>query len=260
MHPYIYIFGKQIGTYGLFMALGVLVVGALAIRKGKKLGILSEDILIVGSTAVGIALVCGKLMYILVTYRPAQLWLILRTGNFQILLGGGIVFYGGLLGGLLGGVLGTKLAGCKAADLVETVVPFIPLGHALGRIGCLMAGCCYGMEYDGPCAVHYAGSVAGLPPTQGYFPVQLLEALLNCGVCLFLLQYEKRAKRPMDILFTYLGSYAVVRFVLEFFRGDSIRGIYWGLSVSQWISLLLAAWVLGRALKEKIQAEMPGGK
>lgn len=240
MYPYIHIFGKVIGTYGLCMMLGVLAAGVLSICLGKKRGVLMEDILIVGAIAIGFALVCGGLLYVLVTYSLSEIWAMIKAGDFKFLTSG-IVFYGGLIGGILGALLGSKLAGCKLSHLEGAVVPFIPLGHGIGRIGCIMAGCCHGMEYTGPLAIYYPNSVTGLSPEQGYFPVQGLEALLNVGVCLFLIWYERRRRRPMDLLFAYLGLYAVERFVLEYFRGDSIRGIYFGLSTSQWISVGLLA-------------------
>lgn len=240
MYPFIYIFGRTIGTYGLCMTVGVFLAAFLAIRLGKKRGVLMEDILIVGATAMGCALVCGSLLYVFVTYPMPEIWAMIKAGDFKFLTSG-IVFYGGLIGGVLGALLGSKLAGCKLSYLEGAVVPFIPLGHGIGRIGCIMAGCCHGMEYTGPLAIYYPNSVTGLSPDQGYFPVQGLEALLNVGVCLFLIWYERRKRRPMDLLFAYLGLYAVERFVLEYFRGDSIRGIYFGLSTSQWISVGLLA-------------------
>lgn len=241
MYPFIHIFGRTIGTYGLCMMLGVFLAAFLAIRLGKKRGVLMEDILIVGATAMGCALVCGSLLYVFVTYPLSEIWAMIKSGEFKFLTSG-IVFYGGLIGGILGALLGCRIAGCKLSSLESVVVPFIPLGHAIGRIGCIMAGCCHGMEYTGPLAIYYPHSVTGLSPEQGYFPVQGLEALLNVFVCLLLVWYERRKRRPMDMLFVYLGCYAVERFILELFRGDSIRGIYFGLSTSQWISVgLLAA-------------------
>lgn len=246
MHPFLFIFGRQIGTYGLCMALAVLLVGTLAIWRGKKNGVIAEDILIVGAFAIAFALVCGNLLYIFVTYPVSQIWQMITSGRIEELIGGGIVFYGGLIGGLLGAMLGAKVAKCRISDLETSVIPFIPLGHAIGRIGCVMAGCCYGMEYDGFCAIYYPHSVAGLSPEQGYFPTQLLEALMNCIICVCLLVVSRRKKKPYDVVFAYLGMYSLARFLLEFTRGDSIRGIYFGLSSSQWISLGLAAAVLVR--------------
>lgn len=249
MYPYISVFGRNVGTYGLCMLLGVALAVILAIYKGKPKGLVFEDVLIVGAFALGFALIGGCALFIFVTYSPEQIIAFVRSGDFRF-LSSGIVFYGGLIGGVLGALMGIRVAGCGFAVVERSVVPFIPLGHAIGRIGCVMAGCCHGFAYDGPFALHYSHSVLGLSPAQGYFPVQPLESLINVGICIFLLWYEKKMRRATDLLFAYLGLYAVSRFFLEFLRGDAIRGVWYHLSTSQIISLvLLCISILGMLWK-----------
>lgn len=238
MYPYFDIFGRKIGTYGLCMILGFLLVGVLALRRGKPQGLCAEDIFIVAATALGGALVVGGSLYIAVTYSFSEILAFIRQGDFRF-LSGGIVFYGGLIGGVLGALLGIRMAKSDLHTVEHCVVPFIPLGHAVGRIGCVMAGCCYGFEYEGPFALHYPNAVTGVPADQGYFPVQLLEALLNAGICILLLFLGKRVKRKFGLLAWYLVFYAITRFFLEMLRGDTIRGVWNGLSTSQYISIVL---------------------
>lgn len=240
MLPYISIFGLQFGTYGICMVLGVALVVILATKRGKMYRISFEDVLIVGATTVGLALVGGNLLYILVTYPIDTIVAQIKDGSFAF-LNGGIVFYGGLIGGVFGAMLGVKLAKCDFTAIEYSIVPFVPLGHAIGRIGCVMAGCCHGFEYDGPFALYYPNAVSGLSPEQGYFPIQLIEALLNIGICVVLLICSKKLSRRYDLLISYMGCYGVARFILEIFRGDAIRGIYFSLSVSQWISIGMVA-------------------
>ncbi len=238
MYPYISFFGKTIGSYGLLMAVAVVLAGALAVRKAPRYGLAGADMLIVGATACGVGLLAGNLLYIAVTYDILQILQLLASGQVTLLFGG-LVFYGSLLGGILGTWIGTKIAGCKMEAAIGAAVVYVPLGHAIGRIGCLLAGCCYGCAYDGPLAIHYANSIAGLSPQQGYFPTQPLEALCNLGIFLILRSMEKRNIGPRKLLVAYLGLYSAVRFSVEMLRGDSLRGIYGGISVSQWISLAL---------------------
>ena len=241
MYPFIHIFGKTIGTYGLCMVLAVIIVAVLGFIRGKKRGLGIEDVLIVGCTAVGMALICGGLLYIFVTYPIDVIIAQILDGSFGF-LNGGIVFYGGLIGGVLGAFLGVRLAKCKFANIEYALLPWIPLGHAIGRVGCVMAGCCHGRPYDGPFAIYYPHAVSGLSPTQGYFPVQPLESLMNLVICGILLLLSKKLTRRFDLLMTYLGCYGIARVVLEMFRGDAVRGIYFSLSLSQWISIgMLAA-------------------
>ena len=119
--------------------------------------------------------------------------------------------------------------------LVNAIVPCIPLGHAIGRVGCLFAGCCYGLPYNGIGAIHL--NPVGI--THPVFPVQLLEAVLNLILSGCLLLYSRKKPSGYSLLFLYLICYAVIRFLLEFLRGDQIRGLFIGLSTSQWISLLM---------------------
>lgn len=139
----------------------------------------------------------------------------------------------------MGALLGIRIAGCSLQLIEHSVIPFVPLGHAVGRIGCVMAGCCHGFEYDGLFALYYPNSVSGLSPDQGYFPVQPLESLINVGICLILLWFEKRMKRATGLLFVYLGLYSISRFFLEMLRGDAVRGVWNGFSTSQIISMVL---------------------
>ncbi len=253
MYPYFSIFGVRIGTYGICMLLAIVLAVALAAAKGKKKNITVYHILIAGAMGIGLALLCGGVLYAFVTYPADLIVKCVLAGRFEIFTAG-IVFYGGLIGGIAGGILGMRIAGCDKGDLLRCVVPFIPLGHAIGRVGCLLAGCCHGFEYEGFLAVYYPNSVAGLPADQGYFPVQLLEAVINIGICGLLLLYEKRAKRPFEILFAYIGCYGISRFCLEMLRGDSVRGIYFGLSLSQWISIgMLTACAVYFLLPKKKQ-------
>lgn len=244
MFPYIHILGRTIGMYGLFMVLGFLLAGYLSIRYYKSIGQPAEDIFIVGACGIGGAMLLGNLLYVIVTYPAEVIVAYIKAGNLSI-FGSGIVFYGGLIGGILGATIGVCVAKGKWGLLSEAIVPYVPLGHGLGRIGCLMAGCCYGMEYEGSFAVHYGKSLFGLDPQQGYFPIQPLEAVLNWIICAVLILLRRRNKTKNYLLPAYLCMYAVVRFGLEFLRGDLHRGIYLGLSLSQWISCGLLLWGAG---------------
>lgn len=252
MYPYIHLFGREIGTYGLCMLLGIALATVLGIRRGKSRGLQFEDVLIVGAFSLGLALISGSLLFVFVTYTPKQIWQYICMGDFKF-LSSGIVFYGGLIGGILGAFIGIRVADCKFSAMESAVVPFIPLGHAVGRVGCIMAGCCHGFPYDGPLALYYPNSVLGLSPTQGYFPVQPLESVANLVICLLLLKFDRRKHQKYDLLLIYLGLYATTRFFLEMLRGDMIRGIWNALSTSQIISLILiGVSVTGMFVKRRL--------
>ena len=220
------------------MLLGISLALVLATRRGKKYGIIFEDLLIIGGFALLVALPCGSLTYALVTFGIDGVWKNLISGNFAIF--GGLVFYGSLIGGIIGSFIGIKVAKVDFVNAEKTVVPFIPIGHAIGRIGCIMAGCCYGMEYNGPLAIHYTNAITGVDTVKGYFPVQLLEGLLNILVSYLLIKLADKCNKKLQLLSVYLLFYAIVRFSMEFLRGDEIRGIYLSFSTSQWIAISLS--------------------
>ena len=194
-----------------------------------------DSLIVIAACAVGLGLVGAKLLYLFVSCDINEVFERLSRGDISDLAGGGQVFYGGLIMGIIGAFLGVRISGScgETALYCDAVVPAIPLGHAFGRIGCFLAGCCYGAPYTGFCAVTFPS----VGVTEPVFPIQLLEAVLNLIIFAILLIPRKRLKSGFATLYLYLTLYSVVRFTLEFFRGDEIRGFAQGLSTSQWISI-----------------------
>jgi len=151
-------------------------------------------------------------------------------------MGGGFVFYGGLIGGALFFLLYHLIFGLSSLWVKWSVISLV-LGHGIGRIGCFLAGCCYGEKTDWWWGIHLHG--------HERHPTQLIEALFLITLALYL----KRLKSPQFVLIVYGISYGVLRFILEMLRGDQLRGEWaWGLSPSQWISLSLVILVICYAL------------
>lgn len=236
MHIYFHLFSRTIPAYGLFMALGLCLAAIFALIRCKNSGIHPNDVLIILCICFLGALVGGKLLYLLATYGAGQIRRDIAEGDFSFLFSGGLVFYGGLVGGLLLLPLGLRVSGEHRLNLLaNAVVPCIPLGHAIGRVGCLFAGCCYGLPYSGFGAVNL--SEAGI--LYPVFPIQLVEAGINLLLSAGLLLLGRRKLQGFRLLYVYLMVYALERFTLEFFRGDILRGMTAGLSTSQWISIFL---------------------
>ena len=179
---------------------------------------------------------------------------------------GGLVFYGGLIGFALGVLRYCRHFKIPLFGIVDLYTPFLPFVHGFGRIGCFMAGCCYGIEYHGVLAVHFPfNEIEPELSAVPRFPVQLLEAALNftCFAVLMILmrrdmkrkESERRFKQG-QLLGIYLTYYLVARFLLELLRGDDTdRGMIGFLSTSQIISLLLivpAVLLLRAKGREKI--------
>ena len=184
--------------------------------------------------------------------------LVINFAFIKELFTGGFVFYGGLFGGIAGVLLYARQYRFKFLYLLELLIPAIPVAHAFGRIGCFLAGCCFGIPYDGPLSICYTSTPFG-PVDTPLFPVQLLESLLLFSLTAFLLLYDARAKRPRNLIGWYMFLYGIIRMITEMFRGDELRGSFLFFSTSQWISVFLI--VVGFVLLTKLKSNtVPGAQ
>ena len=221
--------------YGLMTGLGVVAALLLSWRRGKKYGIDDDSV----STLCIILLLCGyagaKLLYILTSWKAFLAHPMAYLGSE------GFVVYGGLLAGFLSAWFYTRRRGGLLlwSDLV---LPGVAAAQGLGRVGCFLAGCCYGRPTESALGVVFpVGSMApaGIP----LLPTQLFSAagdLLIAGVLLWL---DRGERKPGRVTTWYLLLYGIGRFSIEFLRND-YRGAVGFLSTSQFISLFFVAYAL----------------
>lgn len=244
MLPYLTILGRTFPTYSLLGIAGVLLGMLVAALRCKRFHLSAEDCIYIYVMGVVGALIGAKLLYLLplLPQMLAEIELLWEdpAAFFARYISSGMVFYGGFLGGILGAWLEARWFRLKLRDFFPVLVPVLPLVHGIGRIGCFCAGCCYGVETEGPWGVMFSHAVAA-PNGVLLLPVQLWECGAELVIFLLLLWYSGREVRTGGILRLYMLTYAPERFVLEFFRGDLVRGMYGPLSTSQWISLAVAA-------------------
>jgi len=163
---------------------------------------------------------------------------------FEQVLGRGGVFYGGFLFAVAGSALYCRLANLPGWQVADCVAPGLALAQGLGRVGCFLAGCCWGTPTQLRLGVTFtsdlAHSIAGVPLHLRLHPTQLYESALVLLSIPFLMWLRKRKSFQGEAILAYVLYYAVARFFLEFFRGDP-RGYYFNdlLSTSQLISLLI---------------------
>jgi phosphatidylglycerol:prolipoprotein diacylglycerol transferase len=135
---------------------------------------------------------------------------------------------------------------------MDVFAPGIALGHSIGRIGCFLAGCCYGSQCDRPWAVTYdvdAYKMTGVPPGVPLHPAQLYESAFNLALFGFLYWLFPRSQRPGEVFGLYLALYSLFRFCVEFVRHHE-QALTWSLSNTQWISvatLAVGIWIWRRA-------------
>lgn len=235
MLPYIHIGNILLPSYGVCMITGIVLAFFVAYFRLPSINRKFDTLLLIGAVALMSGLLLSSITYYIVSYGVDRLISELSTGDFSGLTNVGLVFYGGVIGGIFGAYIAIKLNHLDVALICDALVPSIPLGHAFGRLGCTLAGCCYGVPYEGFGAIHsvFVGDDISL------FPVQLLECFLNIVLFIVLITFPKHYLRPYRKLALYFLLYGLIRFLLEFLRGDTIRGIYLGMSTSQWISIVL---------------------
>ncbi len=248
MYPELFRIGTfPVTTYGIFLAIGMLLALYATSRLADRDGLPKERIYDLGLWVLVGGLVGSKLLMILV--EPG-----VEIFTLDFLRSGG-VFYGGLIGGFLAVVILVplyKLPFWKAAD---AFAPGVALGQAFGRQGCFSAGCCWGKETHLPWGVHFtqAGHEYTGVPIYGpegadlfLHPTQLIESFTMLAVFGLLVWLHKRKKFDGQILIAYGIIYALFRFSIEFIRDDP-RGdllgftTLTGLSTSQGVSLIVAA-------------------
>lgn len=243
MLPYLHIGKISLPSYGVLMALGIIVAVLISYIRLKKNGETFDSLLLVGAITMLLALFGAVFAYFAFSYGLKRLFLELFSGDFSALENVGMVYYGGLIGGVIGAIAAVLINKFDFTVFSDAMVPALPIGHAFGRIGCLLAGCCYGLPYDGVLAVHSAFVDSAIT----LFPIQAVESAANILMFLVLTIYVNRnSDRKHNTLVAYLFLYSIERFVIEIYRGDSIRGIFYGLSSSQWISIAIFAVVLIR--------------
>ncbi len=235
------VLGREIPFYGLLFVIGFAVAVATAIPKAKKLKLPLSEIACSGVFAGVGGILGAKLLSILTSIN----YIIEYDLSLIDILQNGFVFYGGLLGGALGLFVYAKVFHAPILLYYDLFAAGTALGHAFGRIGCLLSGCCYGIPSAGGFCVIYRHAIdPNTPLNTPLLPIQLIESF--CLVAVYAaceLAFYLGRRRGMSAA-VYALSYSVMRFILEFFRGDLVRGVWGGLSTSQYISLAIFVFCL----------------
>lgn len=242
MFPSFSVFGRPVHMYGIFGIIGFASGILLAVYRAKKLNLQTQESFFMMLYAAIGAFIGAKILYF-ITVAHTLIENISHADSFSSVIThilnafSGLVFYGGLLGGILGVLLYCKIYNGNFYEYSNALAPSIPLIHGIARLGCFFAGCCYGVPVGNARYGVVMKPVAELGPL---FPVQLAEALFNLILCCFLIYITNRPRKNRLLgLGVYLTAYPFARFFLEFLRYDSIRGFAFGMSTSQFISILL---------------------
>ncbi len=237
MCTYIKLGNLVLPSYSLMIALGIMLsYGIAAIHCWKK-SLSYKNVLILAGFGIGFGLIGAKVLFLIVSYKEIAWSHIFELRYFLILLRAGYVFYGGLIFSIIAIVISAKIFKINLREYLLEFVYLIPFAHAFGRIGCFMAGCCYGRPYDGPFAVVFPEETFGLAGVK-LFPIQIVEAIFLLMISFIVFIIIINGKRCYS-LSVYFILYAILRFILEYYRYDYVRGFVLGLSTSQWISVFI---------------------
>lgn len=224
-----------IHSYGVMVAIGIIAAYMLAEYRAKKQGLDHEKVFGLVIWCIVFGFLGSKILYF-TTILPQIIEdpsVIIRS------LADGWVVYGGIIGGIIGGLLYCRRYKLQTLKFFDIGLTSVALAQGFGRIGCFLAGCCYGVETHSCVAVTFTHSdfaPNGIP----LVPTQLISSALDFLLAIFLILMSRRKKnKPGQCTGLYLICYGIGRFILEFFRGDLIRGNVGKLSTSQFISIFI---------------------
>lgn len=257
MHPELLHLGPIVlPAYGAALGLAFVLGILLLKRRAPDYGIEPETAVDMGIWLILSGLLGAKLLLVVVE-GPAY-YLTSFRGLLELFRAGG-VFYGGLLGALVAAVFFVKVKKVPFLAFADAAAPGIAIGQAIGRIGCLAAGCCWGGQCSKPWAITFtdpkAGQNVGVPLNVPLHPTQVYEAVGLFALTALVLWFGK-GRVPGRTFSLYLVGAALLRFTVELFRGDprgTVPGT--GLSTSQGIAVGLfvlgvAIWLAGRKRAE----------
>ncbi len=221
MFPVLFRLGPvAVHTYGLMMAIGVAFALWFIYHQSRKQGLDATRIVDAGVYTILISLVGAKFVLFIgnfsyYTRYPGELLSLARSGG---------VFQGGLVFGVIFALWYFRRKRLPTWKVSDMAAPALALGHGFGRIGCFMAGCCYGRAGEAGWGVKftspYAHNLTGVPLNEAIHPVQLYESALNfLNFCILWLVLRKK-KFDGQVFSLYIINYSLIRFFTEFYRGD----------------------------------------
>ena len=248
MHPVFLKIGSfELATYGVMTALGYAAAALYLLPRIKKINLDKDTFWNLLFIAFVGAIVGAKLLFIIVSWQELGANFIQKIATILRDFRYGFVFFGGMITAVIALVCYMKRKKLPILKTADLLIIALPLGHALGRIGCFCAGCCYGKPTSLPWGVTFTHPQALVPPSLlgvPLHPTQLYECVGNLLLFTLLHFYYQRPHKEGSVLVAYIFGYSLMRFIIEFFRGDFRGDFFLGLSPSQCISLIAAGVAL----------------
>jgi len=232
MHPVLLqVGGFSLYSWGVMVALGFVAGIAIALLRAKKEGLPAEFVMDGAMYVIISAMIGARIFYVIGFWSEYKdnLW------NIFAVWEGGMVFYGGLIFAVIALFIWSRGKNIDLMKVLDLAAPSVAIGYSIGRIGCFLRGCCFGIECDLPFAVHF-------PESQGFVhPTQLYSALAGLLIFTALVVVRENKKYDGQVFIWGVILYSIYRFIIEFFRYNSLQWLWF--SPSQWISA--AIFLLG---------------
>ena len=219
--------------YGVMIAVGILFAFWLSERLAKRQGLDHEKIDGMIFFVLIFGFIGAKVLYIFTVFDTFLKNPIAVLGNE------GFVVYGGIIAGIIAGWFYCKWKKWDFIKYANVLMPAVSLAQGFGRIGCFFAGCCYGITTNAWYGVEFPADSLGPGAGIKVIPTELISSAGNFLIFAFLLRNLTKGKHPEDTAAWYLVLYGLGRFLVEFLRGDLVRGHIAFLSTSQFISIFV---------------------
>jgi phosphatidylglycerol:prolipoprotein diacylglycerol transferase len=219
--------------YGVMIAAGVLCAYLTAHIRAKKRNIDTDFLFSLMIMTLIFGFIGAKLLFCIVELKAVL------KNPAEILSGGGFVVYGGIIGGVFAAYIACRIKNKNFIEYFDLMIPSVALAQGFGRIGCFLAGCCYGAETDSAIGIIFHNSDFA-PNGVKLIPTQLLSAAGDFLIFGLLLLYAGKPRERGKVGGLYMILYGIGRFIIEYFRGD-VRGSVGSLSTSQFISIIIFA-------------------
>ncbi|MHA9741846.1 prolipoprotein diacylglyceryl transferase [Robinsoniella peoriensis] len=239
MRPDLFSIGPiTIHGYGLMIGIGFLAAILIGMKRAEKHGLDKDIVFNMGLLCIVGGMLGAKILFIITEWNS-----IIHSKNMWSDLAYGFVVYGGIIGGILILYVYSRFKKLNFLQYMDLIVPSVSIGQGFGRIGCLLAGCCYGRETDCPIGIVFHNSEFA-PNGVSLLPTQIFSSLGDFLIAGFLIWYARKQKKDGKVISMYLILYGVGRFIVEIFRNDP-RGNVGVLSTSQFISIFMVAFGAG---------------
>jgi len=197
MHPILLKLGPiTIYSYGVMVAIGFAVFTLLVYRRAGKFNISRDKVIDLAILILVWGIIGSRLLYVLLNMS----FYLANPIDIIKLSKGGLVWYGGFAAALFAGMIYLKNNALDFWEVTDLIAPYIALAQGLGRIGCYLNGCCYGING---------------------FPIQLCASASLFIIFIILLVMQAKRHFVGEIFLGYCVLYSIKRFVIEFFRGDN---------------------------------------